>query len=48
MSLGQACRTQVYITWGRNRRRESKDDNATKTLGIKVIVEMGFIGRKAL
>lgn len=48
MSLGNAYRIQVCITWGRNWRRESKDKNATKTLGIKVIVGMEFTGSKAL
>lgn len=48
MSPEETCRTQVYVTWGRNWRRESKDSDATKTLGIKVILEMGFMGNKAL
>lgn len=46
MSLGEACRIQICITWGRNWRRDTKDKNATKTLGIKVIVGMEFIGSK--
>lgn len=32
MSLGETCRTQIHITWGRNWRRGAKDSNATKTL----------------
>lgn len=48
MSIGETCSKRIYITWYRNWRKESKDDNAAKTLGVKVIVEIWLIENKAL